>query len=215
MNALRQTLALILLVAAVPLLALISTLLWFLQGRPVLFHQNRSGRDGVLFRLVKFRSMRDTRDAAGTPLPDAQRVTHIGNFLRKTRLDELPSLWNVITGDLAFIGPRPLLPETIIMLGPPGDARGQVLPGLTGWSQVNGNTLLTLDEKVALDLWYINHRTFRLDGAIILRTLMVMARGEKRRTATARGPIDQNAQGDGHSTTDSPAIQPGEVAQLQ
>src|SRR5690606_31422560 len=110
--------------------------------------QERSGKNGRIMTLVKFRSMRDVNDACGDPLPDEQRVTFLGRLLRRSRLDELPGLWNVVTGDMAFVGPRPLLPQTIAGMGRAGQERGKVKPGLTGWAQINGNTLLTLDEKV-------------------------------------------------------------------
>lgn len=177
--------AAVLLVLASPLIAVLAATLAVVQGRPVLFRQVRSGLHGAPFRLVKFRTMRETCDDAGRPLPDEQRVTTVGTALRKTRLDELPSLWNVVTGDLAFIGPRPLLPMTIESLGANGLRRGCVVPGLTGWSQVNGNTLLSLDEKVELDLWYIGHRSIGTDVAILIRTLWVMTRGETRRGGAA------------------------------
>lgn len=174
---------LVLLVACLPVMALLAALVLVLQGRPILFQQARSGKHGVPFKMVKFRSMRDLRDSRGVLLPDAARTTSIGAFLRRSRLDEIPGLWNVVTGDLAFIGPRPLLPETIADLGERGVQRGRVAPGLTGWAQVNGNTLLTLDEKVALDLWYIEHRSLRTDYDILLATFWVMFRGEVRRIA--------------------------------
>lgn len=174
---------LVLLLACLPVMAVLAVLVLMLQGRPILFRQVRSGKNGVPFRMVKFRSMRDLRDCHGALLPDAARTTSIGAFLRRSRLDEIPGLWNVATGDLAFIGPRPLLPETIAELGERGMQRGQVQPGLTGWAQVNGNTLLTLDEKVALDLWYIENRSLRTDYEILLSTLWVMFRGERRRLA--------------------------------
>lgn len=171
---------LVLLLACLPILLILAAVVLVFQGRPILFHQMRSGKGGIPFKMVKFRSMRDLRDANGVPLPDEARVTKIGTFLRRSRLDELPGLWNVATGDIAFIGPRPLLPETIIGLGERGKKRGQVAPGLTGWSQVNGNTLLTLDEKIDLDLWYIDHRSLRTDCTVLIATLWVMLGGEKR-----------------------------------
>ena len=174
---------LVLLLACLPVMAVLAALVLILQGRPILFRQVRSGKDGVPFRMVKFRSMRDLRDSQGALLPDAERTTPIGAFLRRSRLDEIPGLWNVVTGDLAFIGPRPLLPETIAELGERGVRRGQVPPGLTGWAQVNGNTLLSIDEKVALDLWYIEHRSLKTDYKILLATLWVMLCGERRRMA--------------------------------
>lgn len=173
----------VLLLICLPVMALLAALILALQGRPILFRQDRSGKHGIPFNMVKFRTMRDLRDSSGALLPDAVRTTSLGAFLRRSRLDEIPGLWNVVTGDLAFIGPRPLLPETIASLGERGVQRGQVAPGLTGWAQVNGNTLLTLDEKVALDLWYIEHRSLRTDYDILLATFWVMFRGEVRRIA--------------------------------
>ncbi|WP_068078291.1 sugar transferase [Novosphingobium lentum] len=185
-TALQRIAALVLLVATLPVLAVIAALVMALQGRPVLFRQVRSGKDGVPFRLVKFRSMRDLRDAVGVLLPDDQRVTPIGAFLRRSRLDELPSLWNVAAGELTFIGPRPLLPQTIADLGDRGIDRGKVAPGLTGWAQVNGNTLLTLDQKIDLDLWYVAHRNIVTDVKILMRTVWVMVAGEKQTLAVGK-----------------------------
>lgn len=178
---LRRLLAAVALVALLPVNLIIAALLRVLQGKNVLFRQTRSGLGCKPFTLVKFRTMRDLRDADGQLLPDEDRVTGIGTFLRKTRLDELPSLWNVVNGDIAIVGPRPLLPETIASLGERGVKRGSVSPGLTGWAQVNGNTLLTLDEKISLDLWYIDNGDWRTDLSIVISTLGVMATGEKRR----------------------------------
>ena len=177
----RRLIALILLIVLLPVNLLLALLLRCLQGPDILFIQQRSGLGGRPFNLVKFQTMRDLRDDDGNLLADEIRVTDVGAILRKTRLDELPSFWNVLTGDLAFIGPRPLLPHTIQSLGERGVRRDSVLPGLTGWAQVNGNTLLSLNEKVDLDLWYIEHRSWKLDAAIIASTFLVMIAGEKRR----------------------------------
>jgi lipopolysaccharide/colanic/teichoic acid biosynthesis glycosyltransferase len=176
--------ALFLLILALPLLALLALLVALSMGRPVIFRQTRSGKDGQGFVLVKFRSMSDARDAKGELLPDDERTPAVGSLLRRTRLDELPGLLNVVRGDMGFVGPRPLLPHTIAEKGDAGRRRGEVRPGLTGWAQVNGNTLLTLDEKIALDLWYIDNRNMWLDLQIVMRTLLVMVGGE-RRTASA------------------------------
>ncbi|MDG5747710.1 sugar transferase [Qipengyuania sp. XHP0207] len=176
----RITAALALL-AASPVLAVLAGFILVGQGRPVLFRQARSGQHGVPFTLVKFRSMRDARDEAGHLLPDAERTTTIGAFLRRSRLDELPGLWNVARGEMNWIGPRPLLPETIHDLGERGRRRCEVRPGLTGYSQISGNTLLDLDDKIALDLWYVEHRSPRLDASILARTIGVMVLGERLR----------------------------------
>lgn len=178
-GAMRRLTGLVLLLLCLPIIALLTMLVLAFQGRPIFFHQIRSGLAGVPFTMVKFRSMRDVRDPNGELLPDAERTTRIGAFLRRSRLDELPELWNVVTGDLAFIGPRPLLPATIAELGARGVRRGTVRPGLTGWAQVNGNTLLTLDKKIALDLWYIAHHNLWRDCVILLATAWVMLGGER------------------------------------
>jgi lipopolysaccharide/colanic/teichoic acid biosynthesis glycosyltransferase len=162
-----------------PLILLIAFCVASVSGRPVLFCQRRAGLGGAAFDLVKFRSMRDTRDASGKLLPDDQRVTAIGRLLRRSRLDELPELWNIAKGEMAFIGPRPLLPETIAAMAAGGVCRGTVRPGLTGWAQVNGNALLDPADKLALDLWYVDNRSLMLDLSIIIRTLGVMMLGER------------------------------------
>lgn len=170
----------VLLMLVLPLLVLLAGGVLLSLGRPVLFRQQRAGRGGVPFTLLKLRSMRNSCDASGRPLPDEARVTPFGRFLRRSRLDELPGLWNVVAGDMAFVGPRPLLPETIAALEMHGVQRGAVRPGLTGWSQVNGNTLLALEEKIALDLWYVAHSSPLLDLRILLLTVWVMVGGERR-----------------------------------
>lgn len=176
-----RSFAAVVLLLLLPVNLLIALLLWILQGPGVLFRQERSGLGGRSFKLIKFRTMRDLRDSEGRPLDDEVRVTAIGTFLRKTRLDELPSFWNVLSGDLAYVGPRPLLPETIQSLGERGRKRGEVLPGLTGWAQISGNTKLTLEEKISLDLEYVELRRWQTDAQVILRTVWVMINGEKRR----------------------------------
>lgn len=176
--------ALLLLVVLLPVLFLLALFTRLSVGSPVIFRQERSGLHGKTLHIAKFRSMTDERDEHGHLLPDEERVTGWGKFLRRSRLDELPGLWSIVRGDMAFVGPRPLLPETIASLGERGRQRGTVRPGLTGWAQVNGNTLLSLDEKVELDLDYVRNSSLTLDIAIILRTIWVMVGGE-RRTRTA------------------------------
>ena len=167
------------LLLTLPLTLSIALLIAATLGRPVLFRQLRAGRHARPFALVKFRTMTDERDAAGRPLDDAVRTTRFGRLLRRSRLDELPGLWNLLRGDIAIIGPRPLLPETIRAMGSAGRARCAVRPGLTGWAQVNGNSLLASADKVALDLWYIENRSMRRDFAILARTLWVSIAGER------------------------------------
>ncbi|VVT22530.1 Uncharacterized sugar transferase EpsL [Sphingomonas sp. EC-HK361] len=175
--ALISIVALILLAPALLALAL---LVRIGMGRPVLFHQHRAGRGGAPFRMMKFRTMRDANDASGRPLPDEQRITGLGRFLRRSRLDELPELVNIVAGDMDIVGPRPLLPATIEAMGAGGIVRGRVRPGLTGLAQVSGNTLLSNDEKLAFDIWYVRNRSWRLDCAILLRTVLVVLFGERR-----------------------------------
>lgn len=166
------------LIALIPM-ALTALLLRISLGAPVFFEQARAGLGGKVFSIRKFRTMRDTKDAAGKPLPDAMRLTSIGRFVRRVRLDELPQLLAILRGDMRLIGPRPLLPETICSYGPIGAVRCSVLPGLTGWAQVNGNTRLTDIEKLSLDIWYIDHRSVGLDLRILLGTLLTLVAGER------------------------------------
>ena len=177
----RRSIAAIIFIGLLPVNLTLATLLRVFQGPGTLFVQQRAGLHGQPFNLFKFRTMRDLRGDDGELLHDDARVTAIGTFLRKTRLDELPSFWNVILGDLAFIGPRPLLPHTVQSMGDRGVKRGTVRPGLTGWAQINGTTLLTLQEKVTLDIWYIENRRWHTDLSIIVLTLWVMIGGERRR----------------------------------
>jgi lipopolysaccharide/colanic/teichoic acid biosynthesis glycosyltransferase len=148
-------------------------------GAPVLFRQTRAGLGGKPFILVKFRSMLNATGPDGRMLPDADRLTRFGIRLRATRLDELPELWNILKGEMSFVGPRPLLPETLAGFGEFGRKRGTVRPGLTGWAQVNGNTLLDDRSKLALDIWYIDHLSLWLDLVIILKTIATVVRGER------------------------------------
>lgn len=171
--------AALLLIVLAPFLALLALLVLVAQGRPILFRQLRAGRDGKAFTMKKFRSMRDLRDAEGHLLPDAVRTTAIGRFLRRSRFDELPELWNIVVGEMAWVGPRPLLLQTIEEMGAEGRLRCSVRPGLTGWAQVNGNTLLSLHEKLELDLWYVANRTLRIDLLTLFYTIGVILRGEK------------------------------------
>ena len=157
---------------------LTAVLVWLSLGRPLLFRQVRSGLGGASFTLVKFRTMHDLRDADGRLLPDAERETAMTRFIRAVRFDEIPQLWAIFTGDMNFVGPRPLQPSTVAAFGALGIVRCQVRPGLTGWAQVNGNTRLSDGEKLALDIWYIDHRSAALDMRILLLTAATLVRGE-------------------------------------
>lgn len=160
---------------------LVAGAVWATLGRPLLFSQLRVGIGGERFRVYKFRTMSDAAGSDGVLLPDKMRQTSITRLLRRLRLDEIPQLVSVIEGRLSLVGPRPLLPATIEGFGYAGKIRCRVRPGLTGWSQISGNTYLTDAEKLALDLWYVAHRSLALDLRIILETPLVLLRGEQRR----------------------------------
>jgi sugar transferase EpsL len=140
-------------------------------GKPVWFVQERPGRHGVPFRMIKFRTMRDALDADGRPLPDGERLTPLGRFLRAASLDELPELWNVLRGDMSLVGPRPLLMEYLPLYSAEQARRHEVKPGITGWAQVNGRNALSWEEKFRLDVWYVDHASLWLDLEIIALTL--------------------------------------------
>lgn len=142
------------------------------MGAPVLFAQDRPGLGGQPFRMYKFRSMLNACGADGQPLSDAERLTALGRFLRSTSIDELPGLWNVLKGDMSLVGPRPLLMEYLPRYNAEQARRNDVRPGLTGWAQVNGRNALSWEEKFALDIWYVDHRSLWLDIRIIWLTLL-------------------------------------------
>lgn len=162
-----------------PVMGMVALIVLATLGTPILFRQHRAGLAGRSFAMVKFRTMRTINDLEGRPLPDAARLTPTSRALRRARLDELPGLWNVVLGQMNLVGPRPLLPETVAAMREGGVQRGMVKPGLTGWAQVNGNALLNDADKLALDLWYVEHRTIRLDLEILLRTMIVILLGER------------------------------------
>lgn len=140
-------------------------------GPPVLFRQIRPGLRGQPFKMIKFRTMLDALDKDGRPLPDSERMTPLGSFLRSTSLDELPELWNVLKGDMSLIGPRPLLMEYLPLYSSEQSRRHEVRPGVTGWAQINGRNELTWDEKFKLDVWYVDNQSFWLDLKILLLTV--------------------------------------------
>jgi lipopolysaccharide/colanic/teichoic acid biosynthesis glycosyltransferase len=155
-----------------PVLAVLAVLVRLKLGSPVLFRQQRSGLHGKPFTLVKFRSMTDRRDGQGNLLPDAERLTRFGRFLRASSLDELPELWNVLKGEMSLVGPRPLLMQYLPLYTPEQARRHEVRPGITGWAQVNGRNALSWEEKFALDVWYVDNQTLWLDLKIIFLTLL-------------------------------------------
>ena len=141
------------------------------MGSPVLFQQTRPGKDGKPFEMIKFRTMRDANDPAGKPLPDAERITPFGNFMRRTSLDELPEFWNVLKGDMSLVGPRPLLMQYLPLYSKEQYRRHELRPGITGWAQVNGRNAIRWDEKFKLDVWYVDNHSFWLDVKILFLTL--------------------------------------------
>ena len=154
-----------------PVLAILAWLIRKKLGSPVLFRQVRPGRDGRPFQMVKFRTMRDAIGPDGQPLPDSERMTPFGSFLRSASLDELPELWNVLKGDMSLVGPRPLLMEYLPLYSPEQARRHEVRPGITGWAQVNGRNALGWDDKYKLDVWYVDHRSLWLDIKILWLTV--------------------------------------------
>jgi len=161
-----------------PLLAVIALLIKTRVGSPVLFRQIRPGLDGKPFMIYKFRTMTEERDAEGRLLPDSQRLTSLGRFLRATSLDELSELWNVLKGDMSIVGPRPLLMQYLDLYTPEQARRHEVKPGLTGWAQVNGRNALTWEEKFAMDVWYVDHWSLGLDFKIIGMTILKVLKQE-------------------------------------
>jgi lipopolysaccharide/colanic/teichoic acid biosynthesis glycosyltransferase len=160
------------LVLLAPVGLALGALIRFKLGGPVLFRQRRPGRDGQIFELIKFRTMTDARDPRGKPLPDEQRLTPFGGRLRRSSLDELPTLWNVIRGDMSLVGPRPLLVQYLDRYTPEQSRRHEVAPGITGWAQINGRNAITWEEKFELDVWYVENVSLRTDLAILFRTVV-------------------------------------------
>ncbi len=153
-----------------PVLIAISILVWLSMGFPILFRQQRPGKHAKPFTLLKFRSMSEQREGSGDLLPDAVRLTRVGRLLRATSLDELPQLWNVLRGDISLVGPRPLLMEYLPRYSREQARRHEVLPGITGWAQINGRNALSWEEKFMLDTWYVDNWSLNLDLRILLLT---------------------------------------------
>ncbi|WP_304287010.1 sugar transferase [Porphyromonas uenonis] len=171
--------ALILLIVLSPLLLVVTVWLHFAnKGAGAFFTQERPGKNERIFKLYKFKSMTDERDAEGNLLPDGKRLTPVGRFIRKTSLDELSQLWNVLKGDMSFIGPRPLLVQYLPLYSASQRRRHEVRPGITGWAQVSGRNAISWEKKFALDVWYVDHLSFRLDCIIIWRTVVKVLRRE-------------------------------------
>lgn len=164
------------LVLLAPLFVLLAVAVRVCLGAPVFFRQQRPGLHGRPFTLVKFRSMRDAVDSTGRPLPDAERLPRFGRLLRASSLDELPELWNVLRGDMALVGPRPLLMEYLPRYTPEQARRHAVRPGITGWAQIHGRNAVEWEQRFALDVWYVDHGSFALDLRILLLTVRQVLR---------------------------------------
>lgn len=163
--------SLLLMILLSPLMLVIAILVRIKLGRPVLFSQARPGLHGKLFNIYKFRTMRDLYGPDGQLLPDGERLTSFGRFLRASSLDELPELFNVIKGEMSLVGPRPLLPAYLERYTPEQARRHDVLPGITGWAQINGRNALSWEDKFKLDLWYVDHHSLWVDLKILVITL--------------------------------------------
>jgi len=168
-----------LLVLAVPLAAVTVWLHFANKGAGAFFLQERPGKNGKIFRVVKFKTMTDERDMDGNLLPDEKRLTKVGRFVRSTSIDELPQLWNVFTGDMSLIGPRPLLVQYLPLYSPEQARRHEVRPGITGWAQCHGRNAISWQKKFELDVWYVDHISFITDCKVILTTIKkVLARDD-------------------------------------
>ncbi|WP_319469422.1 sugar transferase [uncultured Pseudodesulfovibrio sp.] len=161
-----------------PVMLLVALLVRTRFGSPVLFRQTRPGLHGELFEIIKFRTMRDAVDRDGKPLPDCDRLTPFGRFLRSTSLDELPELWNVLKGEMSLVGPRPLLVQYLDRYTPRQARRHEVRPGITGWAQVNGRNAISWEDKFELDVWYIDNQSVILDLKILWLTVGSVFRRE-------------------------------------
>jgi sugar transferase EpsL len=173
-----MTVALTLIVVLLPLMAVVALIVRIKLGSPVIFRQQRPGFHGQPFMILKFRTMTDARDADGNLLPDKDRLTPFGSFLRSSSLDELPELFNVLRGEMSLVGNRPLLMEYLDRYTPEQARRHDVRPGITGWMQVNGRNSLTWEEKFELDVWYVDHQSLWLDIKILFQTVIIVLKRE-------------------------------------
>lgn len=191
-------------IIAIPLGLVIALLIRCTMGGPVLFRQTRTGHHGREFEILKFRTMRDARHPDE---PDAPRITRLGALLRRTSLDELPQLWNVVRGEMGVIGPRPTLPEQVVHYSPRQRGRLAVRPGLTGWAQVRGRNSITWPQRIELDLWYVEHHSLLLDARILVLTVKVLLRPSG---ITAAGGVNPGfpVPGTAAAPTTSPAAAP-------
>lgn len=183
--------ALIALICISPILLVVTIWLHFAnKGAGALFFQERPGKDGKIFKVIKFKTMTDERDAEGNLLPDKQRLTKVGKFVRSTSIDELPQLINVLKGDMALIGPRPLMPEYLPLYSPEQARRHEVRPGISGWAQCHGRNNITWTEKFKLDVWYVDHLSLWVDIKVIWITVMKVL---KRADISKEGMVSMEA----------------------
>ena len=191
------------LVVLSPVLAVVALLVRAKLGSPVIFQQQRPGKDGRIFTLYKFRTMRDAESAAADTLvaTDSERLTSFGRRLRSTSLDELPELYNVLAGDMSIVGPRPLLPEYLDRYNSEQARRHEVRPGITGWAQVNGRNAVSWNERFKMDVWYVDHRSFLLDTRILFKTISAVASREG--VSSAGVETMEPFQGDGVTSTEA------------
>lgn len=170
--------ALILLIIFAPILLLVALLIYFTMGGPIFFTQERPGKDEKIFKIYKFRTMTNEKDKNGELLPDKERLKGVGKLIRSTSLDELPQLFNVLKGEMSFVGPRPLLVEYLPLYSEEQKKRHKVRPGITGWAQVNGRNAISWEERFQYDVWYVENYSFLLDIKIILLTLLKVFKRE-------------------------------------
>ena len=164
----------IIIIIMIPICIIVVLAILIFQGMPIFFKQDRLGKDHLPFKVIKFCTMTRMRDQEGELLPDIDRTTRLGTFLRKTSIDEIPSLWNVLKGEMSVVGPRPLRSRYLERYSPEQDRRHEVIPGITGWAQVNGRNAITWEERFKLDVWYVDHQSFLLDFKILLLTIFAV-----------------------------------------
>jgi sugar transferase EpsL len=164
----------IIIIIMIPICIIVVLAILIFQGMPIFFKQDRLGKDHLPFKVIKFCTMTRMRDQEGELLPDIDRTTRLGTFLRKTSIDEIPSLWNVLKGEMSVVGPRPLRSRYLERYSPEQDRRHEVKPGITGWAQVNGRNTITWEERFKLDVWYVDHQSFLLDFKILFLTIFAV-----------------------------------------
>ncbi len=178
-------LSLLLIGLFLPFIIITAIVVYLKIGRPIFFKQVRPGLKERFFTIYKFRTMNDERDKSGELLPDEERLGSVGKFIRKTSLDELPQLWNVLKGEMSFIGPRPLLVEYLELYNEEQKKRHDVTPGISGWAQVNGRNAITWEQKFAYDVWYVENQSFLLDMKILWMTFLKVIKGSDTSSATS------------------------------